>query len=66
MSVLYGDGVRDDAPAIQSLLDSGVCEVRLPAPQKNYLIHETLKIHSNQIQLAHQDKYADDLVFFQM
>ena len=32
--VLYGDGIHDDQPAIQELIDSGVCEVCLPAPAK--------------------------------
>ena len=46
--VLYGDGTRDDYPAIQEMLDGGDAEVVLPLPQKNYLISKTLKIHSNQ------------------
>ena len=45
---LYGDGVHDDAPAIQELLDSGRSLVYLPAPEKNYLIGRTLLIHSGQ------------------
>ena len=45
---LYGDGVHDDYPAIQEMLDSGVCEVALPAPEKYYVISKTLKIHGNQ------------------
>lgn len=45
---LYGDGVRDDYPAIQELLDSGASEVVLPAPTKHYLISKTLKIHGGQ------------------
>ena len=32
---LYGDGIHDDQPAIQEMIDSGVCEVSLPAPQKH-------------------------------
>ena len=47
-SVLYGDGIRDDQPAIQELLDSGKSCVYLPPPEKNYVIGKTLKIHSNQ------------------
>lgn len=31
---LYGDGVHDDYPAIQEMIDSSVCEVSLPAPKK--------------------------------
>ena len=43
---LYGDGVHDDTPAIQEMLDrKGV--VRLPQPEKKYLITSTLVIHSN-------------------
>ncbi len=47
MYTLYGDGVHDDYPAIQEMLDSGACEVVLPAPRKNYLISKTLIISSN-------------------
>ena len=48
MYQLYGNGVNDDYPAIQEMLDSGVCEVVLPAPEKYYVISKTLKIHGNQ------------------
>lgn len=48
MYTLYADGVHDDAPAIQEMLDSGISEVALPAPKVNYAIGKTLKIHSNQ------------------
>ena len=48
MYMLYGDGVHDDAPAIQELLDSGISAVVLPAPAKNYAIGSTLVIHSGQ------------------
>ncbi|MBE7044882.1 MAG: hypothetical protein E7397_05080 [Ruminococcaceae bacterium] len=44
---LYGDGIHDDYPAIQEMIDSGVCEVSLPAPEKNYLITKPLTIPSN-------------------
>lgn len=44
---LYGDGIHDDTCAIQSLIDSGVCEVSLPAPKKCYLISRPLIIPSN-------------------
>lgn len=47
MYTLYGDGIHDDHPAIQELLDSGICEVSLPAPKKHYLITKTLVIPSN-------------------
>ncbi|WP_304433225.1 glycosyl hydrolase family 28 protein [Acutalibacter muris] len=42
-----GDGIHDDAPAIQALLDSGLSTVRLPAPEKCYTIYSALHIHSN-------------------
>ena len=45
---LYGDGINDDYLAIQELLDSGISEVYLPPPKKNYAISKTLKIHSGQ------------------
>lgn len=48
MHTLYGDGVHDDTPAIQELLDSGISEVSLPSPCVNYSISKTLRIHSNQ------------------
>ena len=48
MKKLYGDGIHDDYPYIQAQLDSGVCEVFLPAPKVNYVISKTLQIHSNQ------------------
>ena len=47
MYTLYGDGIHDDYPAIQEMIDSGVCEINLPAPQKNYLISSTLILPSN-------------------
>ena len=46
--ILYGNGVDDDYPAIQEMLDSGISLVELPAPKKNYLIGNTLKIHGGQ------------------
>lgn len=36
MYTLYGDGVHDDTMAIREMLDSGICEVALPAPQVKY------------------------------
>ena len=48
MYTLYGDGIHDDYPAIQEMLDSLISEVSLPAPEKFYLISKTLKIHGNQ------------------
>ena len=44
---LYGDGIHDDTAAIQEMIDSGVCEVSLPAPEKCYLISKPLVIPSN-------------------
>ena len=45
-NILYGDGIHDDYPAIQEMIDSGVCEVSLPAPEKCYLISKTLTLPS--------------------
>lgn len=45
---LYGDGIHDDHPAIQEMLDSGMSCVYLPVPEKYYLISKTIKVHSNQ------------------
>ncbi len=47
MLELYGDGIRDDTAAIQSMIDSGVCELNLPAPKKYYLISKPLELPSN-------------------
>lgn len=44
---LYGDGIHDDHPAIQQLIDSGVCEVQLPSPKVCYLITQPLVLPSN-------------------
>lgn len=43
---LYGDGIHDDQPAIQEMIDSGVCEVTLPAPEKCYMLSKALTIPS--------------------
>lgn len=48
MRQLYGDGVHDDYPAIQEMLDSGLSCVYLPPVRACYLISSTLRIHSNQ------------------
>ena len=45
---LYGDGIQDDYPAIQAMLDSGEAEIYLPAPKCHYCISKALKLHSNQ------------------
>lgn len=47
MTHLYGDGIHDDTEAIQALIDSGVCEVTLPAPKKHYLISKPLELPSH-------------------
>lgn len=46
--VLYGDGIHDDLPAIQELLDSGKSCVYLPPASKFYKICGTIRIHSYQ------------------
>lgn len=46
--ILYGDGLHDDQPAIQAMLDSGKRVVCLPYPKNNYLVGTTLRIHSEQ------------------
>lgn len=46
---LYGDGVHDDAPAIQTLLDSIDTVVYLPMPKACYLVGDTLWLHSGQM-----------------
>ena len=46
MYTLYGDGIHDDYPAIQEMLDSGRCEIALPAPKVCYLVSKTLEIPS--------------------
>lgn len=45
---LYGDGIHDDAPAIQAMLDSGTTLCALPVPKAFYLITRTLVMHSSQ------------------
>ncbi len=47
MLKLYGDGIHDDTRAIQERIDSGLCEVTLPAPEKFYLISAPLELPSN-------------------
>lgn len=44
---LYGDGIHDDTPAIQELIDSGKCSVSLPAPEVCYIISKPLELPSN-------------------
>ena len=45
---LFGDGIHDDGPAIQAMLDSGESLVYLPTPKTCYLIGQTLLIGSRQ------------------
>ena len=45
--MIYGDGIHDDTLGIQELIDSGACEVSLPAPKKFYLISKPLELPSN-------------------
>ena len=47
-NVLYGDGVHNDYPAIQEMLDEKRAEVALPTPKVCYVINQTLKIHGGQ------------------
>ena len=47
MYQLYGDGIHDDTDAIQERIDSGVCEIVLPAPKNYYLISRPLELPSN-------------------
>ena len=47
MLTLYGDGIHDDTRAIQERIDSGLCELSLPAPEKFYLISAPLELPSN-------------------
>lgn len=47
MYTLYGDGIHDDTQAIQEMIDSGVCEVCLPAPKVCYIISKSLELPSN-------------------
>ena len=44
---LYGDGIHDDTAAIQERIDSGVCEICLPAPKVCYIISNPLILPSN-------------------
>ena len=46
MQQLYGDGIHDDTLAIQERIDSGACELSLPAPKAFYLISHPLELPS--------------------
>jgi hypothetical protein len=45
---LFGDGIQDDTPALQAMLDSGASLVYLPPPKVCYTVSATLYIHSGQ------------------
>ena len=45
---LYGDGIHDDLPAIQEMLDSKASLVYLPPAKVHYVISGTIYVHSNQ------------------
>lgn len=45
---LYGDGIHDDLPAIQEMLDTKASMVYLPPAKKYYVISNTIFVHSNQ------------------
>ena len=45
--ILYGNGINDDTAAIQELIVSGKGELRLPMPEKFYLISRPLELPSN-------------------
>lgn len=47
MHILFGDGIHDDTDAIQEMIDSGCCEVVLPAPKVRYVISRPLELPSN-------------------
>jgi len=46
--ILYGDGIHDDLPAIQEMLDAGSHCVYLPQPKAFYRINGSIRLHSNQ------------------
>jgi len=46
--ILYGDGIHNDLPAIQEMLDTKERLVYLPPAKKHYVINGTIYIHSNQ------------------
>jgi len=45
--LLYGDGIHDDYPAIQEMIDSAKHELRLPEPEVCYLISRPLELPSD-------------------
>jgi hypothetical protein len=48
MFKLFGDGLHDDYPAIQALLDSRTSQVELPSPASHYCLSRTRKIDGGQ------------------
>lgn len=44
---LYGDGIHDDTPAIQEMIDNAKHELRLPMPEAWYLISKPLELPSD-------------------
>ena len=53
--VLYGNGIDDDTQAIQDLLDGEESVVKLPRPEKNYLISAPLKIGGGKTLVLEKD-----------
>lgn len=47
MAILFGDGINDDTLAIQEMIDSGCCEVVLPAPKVCYIISKPIELPSD-------------------
>lgn len=52
---LYGNGIDDDTLAIQALLDGAERTVKLPKPEKFYLISNTLRLGNNKTLILEKD-----------
>ena len=52
---LYGNGIDDDTAAIQALLDGAEREIRLPKPEKHYLISAPLQLHGGKTLVLEKD-----------
>lgn len=52
---LYGNGINDDTAAIQALLDGVEREIRLPKPEKHYLISAPLQLHGGKTLVLEKD-----------
>ena len=52
---LYGNGIDDDTAAIQALLDGEEREIRLPKPEKHYLISAPLQLHGGKTLVLEKD-----------